>query len=160
MSIWNLTWIPLPGSEMRSGCQKISNILYFVNCERRIFYQICLLVLILGSSWPPAQEGILKCDQNAFLTLVMVSMLNFKSTSKYPNSSRNPRTKVYGYIIVSIFYLHNFRMGLTSPHSCTCPKPGPGFPTFSFVLSVWIWKIDIGGFVDHHCLNCLSINKI
>jgi hypothetical protein len=55
---------------------------------------------------------------------------------------------------------------LTLPHFCSCPKPGPGFPTsccgvFCFQLR---WKVighfvEIGGIDDHHCLNFLFINS-
>ena len=56
------------------------------------------------------------------------------------------------------------RLGLTPPHLCVCPKPGPGFPTsyvvgFFCVFSEWKWEVivHIGGIVDHHCLNFLFI---
>ena len=52
--------------------------------------------------------------------------------------------------------------GLTLPHLCACPKPGPGFPT-SYVMVFFMFNelkcevivhlVDIGGIVDHDCLN-------
>ena len=51
---------------------------------------------------------------------------------------------------------------LILPHCCVCPKARPGFPT-SYVM-IWVMmrgdcskRIDIGGIVDHHCLNFLFI---
>ena len=57
--------------------------------------------------------------------------------------------------------------GLTLPHFCACPKPGPWFPTsyvVFFVFSEWRWEVnvcflDIGWIVDHHCLYFLFITK-
>ena len=59
--------------------------------------------------------------------------------------------------------------GITMPHICSCPKPGPGFPTSYnylglFFLSV-LWNRrelivrfgDIGGIVDLHWLNFFFI---
>ena len=58
--------------------------------------------------------------------------------------------------------------GLTPPHICACPKTGPGFSTpyvmvfFFWVFSELTWEVivrfvDIGGIVDHYCLNFLFI---
>ena len=57
--------------------------------------------------------------------------------------------------------------GLTLPHFCACPKPGSGFPRpyvmFFFIVlnglrsEVIVRFVDIGGFVDYHCLNVLFI---
>jgi hypothetical protein len=50
---------------------------------------------------------------------------------------------------------------LPPPHSCACPKLGPGFLTlyvmvflvFNYLrLDVIVCFIDIGGIVDHNCL--------
>ena len=55
---------------------------------------------------------------------------------------------------------------ITPPHLCTCPKPWHGFPrsyfVVVFVFSDIRWKVivsfvDIGGIVDHQCLNFLFI---
>ena len=52
--------------------------------------------------------------------------------------------------------------GLTPPHLSACPKPKPDFPTLHGViffmfsdlrLEVIVCFGDIGGIVDHHCLN-------
>ena len=58
---------------------------------------------------------------------------------------------------------------LTPPHFYACSKPGSGFPT-SYVMAffcsnylrreVIVCFVDIGGIVDHHCLNFLFITKI
>ena len=52
--------------------------------------------------------------------------------------------------------------GLTLPHFCACPMPGPRIPT-SYVVVFFIFNwfkvgndccfVDIGGFVAYHCLN-------
>jgi hypothetical protein len=53
-------------------------------------------------------------------------------------------------------------IGLTPPHCCACLKLGPGFPTTTscvvvfLVFSEFSWEVifrfvDIGGIVDHHC---------
>ena len=55
---------------------------------------------------------------------------------------------------------------VNSPHCCVCPMPGLGFPT-SYVVVFFMFNnlrwyvivrfVDIGGIVDHQCLNCLFI---
>ena len=50
---------------------------------------------------------------------------------------------------------------------CVCPKPGSAFPT-PYVLVFFVFNglrsevnarfLDIGGIVDHHCLNFLFMN--
>ena len=56
--------------------------------------------------------------------------------------------------------------GLTLPHACAFPKPGPGFPTsyvvvfFVFIELKWevvVRFVDIGGIIDHHYLHFLFI---
>ena len=70
-------------------------------------------------------------------------------------------------IIIYKFQEHfiRFYMGWDLIHQfnntelCACPKLGPGFPiSYVEVLSMLSWDVvacfvDIGGIVDHHCLN-------
>ena len=58
--------------------------------------------------------------------------------------------------------------GFAPPHFFACPKPEPGFPmsyvTVCFMFNYFMWEmivtfIDIGGVVDHHCLNFLFVSK-
>jgi hypothetical protein len=56
--------------------------------------------------------------------------------------------------------------GLTLPLFCACPKSGHGFAT-SYVMVVLVFSelrgevivrfVDIGGIVDHHCLNFIFL---
>jgi len=61
---------------------------------------------------------------------------------------------------------------LTSLHCCACPQPGPRFPVSCHCLFVTVFCrfnnlrqemfvgfVDIGGIVNHHCLNLL-FNKV
>ena len=51
--------------------------------------------------------------------------------------------------------------GITPPHCCTCPKPGPGFLTSHIVVFLCLVKsrevcfVDIGGIIDQHCLEVI-----
>ena len=52
--------------------------------------------------------------------------------------------------------------GLTQPYFRACPNPGPGFPSsyvLVFLMFNYICFVDIGGIVDHHCLNVLFYRR-
>jgi hypothetical protein len=59
--------------------------------------------------------------------------------------------------------------GLTLPHFCACPKPGPGFPT-SYVVVFFVFSklrcpvivrfVDIRGIVDHNLIKIISLHLL
>jgi hypothetical protein len=51
---------------------------------------------------------------------------------------------------------------LILPHCCVCPKPGSGFVVVYLVFIEWRREVivDIGGIVDHQCLNLLWITLV
>ena len=76
------------------------------------------------------------------------------------------------YYVLSFTFFFSYSAWLViPPHFCDCSKPIPGFPSkyvVVFLLSMFSelrWEeivrfVDIGGIIDHHCLNFLCFVDI